>query len=343
MSTPALSVSRLEVHYGSTRILHDVSVEVGPGEAVAVLGPSGSGKTTLLYAVAGFVSPSAGTIRLDGAAVADSAFSLPPERRAVGMVFQNYALWPHLPALEIVAYPLRRGGMGRLEARREAARLLDLVGVADLAHRKPAEMSGGQQQRIGLARALARRPQLYLFDEPTAHLDSALRAALQQELVERRRASGAAALYATHDAAEALAVADRVLLLRDGRVIQLGTPNEIYERPADLWSARLTGPAWSVPGVVADGFLEVLGVTMPVDEGVPGGSVDVVIRPDWIVPGVGVSATVTGAWYRGSHTDYRLETGDGPVEMRRVGPVEWRIGERVEVRVERAWPVPSST
>ncbi|HSR15640.1 MAG TPA: ABC transporter ATP-binding protein [Gemmatimonadales bacterium] len=335
----ALSCSGLEIRYGPSTVLHGIDLEVGSGEALAVLGPSGSGKTTLMYAVAGFLSPAAGEIRLQGTLVADARFSVPPERRAVGVVFQNYALWPHLRAGEIVAYPLRRSGLPAREAAAEAARLLELVGVGELIDRRPAEMSGGQQQRVGLARALARRPNLYLFDEPTAHLDSGLRAALQQELVERRRSAGAAALYATHDAGEALAVADRVMVLREGRVVQIGTPQEIYERPADLWSARLTGPAWSLPGRMEGGMLEVLGAALPTEGAGVQGPVEAVIRPDWVTPGEGVEAVITAAWYRGPHTDYRLQTGEGTLEMRRQGGIEWPVGTHIGIRVTRAWPV----
>jgi ABC-type Fe3+/spermidine/putrescine transport system ATPase subunit len=339
MTDHVLVCDALEVGYGATRVLSGIDLEVGAGEAVAILGPSGSGKTTLLYAVAGFLEPSSGTISLRGSVVADSSRNAPPERRSVGMVFQNYALWPHMTAIDIVAYPLRRSGVAIVEANEEAGRLLELVGVGELRGRKPAEMSGGQQQRVGLARALARRPDLYLFDEPTAHLDSALRAALQRELVERRRAAGAAALYATHDAGEALAVADRVVVLRGGRVVQVGTPREIYEQPADLWAARLTGPAWAIPGRLVAGSIEVLGSAIVVDAGVGEGPVSAVVRPDWVEPGPGAEAKVTAAWYRGPSTDYRLETPSGPLEMRRAGAVEWKIGDRVQVTITRAWPV----
>ena len=158
------------------------------------------------------------------------------------MVFQNYALWPHLTALDTVAYPIRRRGVRRAEARREAEQILARLHVRDLAHRRPAELSGGEQQRVGLGRALARDAALYLFDEPTAHLDTHVRGVFLDELVTRLRDTGAAALYATHDAEEALGVADRVALLTAGRVVQVGTPEEVYHRPVDVWAARLTGP-----------------------------------------------------------------------------------------------------
>jgi len=316
----ALEIRGLEVSLGGTPILHGIDLTIAPGEAVALLGPSGSGKTTLLYAVAGFVTPTAGEIEIAGEAVYGTGRSFPPEHRSIGFVFQNYALWPHLTAGRIVAYPLERAGVPAAAAAEEAVTLLRLVGIGELAGRKPAELSGGQQQRVGLARALARRAGLYLFDEPTAHLDSALRADLQEELVARMTADGAAALYATHDSAEALAVADRVVVLRDGRVVQSGTPDEIYGQPADLWAARLTGPAWAVAG-------EVVGTDAD----------EVLVRPDWVVPGDGIEGTVEAVWFRGPHTDYRITTSAGILEMRRPGHPEWASGDSISVSVERWW------
>jgi ABC-type Fe3+/spermidine/putrescine transport system ATPase subunit len=342
----ALRVSDLTVRYGSATIIDGITLEVSAGESVAILGPSGSGKTTLLYAIAGFVAPHAGEIRIDEEVVADAQISVAPERRSIGFVFQNYALWPHLTARETVAYPLRRGGVDMAAARREAAELLRLVGIPELGERRPAELSGGQQQRVGLARALARRPDLYLFDEPTAHLDSDLRSALQEELVARRRAEGAAALYATHDAAEALAVADRVVVLRAGRVVQTGTPREIYDRPADLWAARLTGPAWILEATVLardDNRLTLAvgeaRVVVPLASRPLEDRVGLVIRPDWVGPGDELPGTVTGAWYRGPHTDYRIETAGGLLEMRRPGAPAMAVGDAVGLQIVQAWPV----
>ena len=157
-------------------------------------------------------------------------------------MFQSYALWPHLTALDTVAFPLRMAGSGDGDARRRAGEILEALGIGDLGGRRPAAMSGGQQQRVGLARALARDATLFLLDEPTAHLDAATRAAAEALIAAQRALRGAAAVYATHDAAEALGVADRVALLRDGRIVQVGTPKEVYEQPVDEWAAVLTGP-----------------------------------------------------------------------------------------------------
>ncbi len=316
----ALEIRGLDVSLGGEPILRGIDLSVADGEAVALLGPSGSGKTTLLYAVAGFVVPTDGEIVIGGRPVCGPGVDVAPERRSVGFVFQNYALWPHLTAGETVAYPLERGGAGAADARARAEALLAMVGIPDLAGRKPSELSGGQQQRVGLARALARKASLYLLDEPTAHLDAALRSDLQGELAARMTADGAAAIYATHDSAEAMAIADRVVLMRDGRIVQSGAPDEVYARPVDLWAARLTGPAREVDGPMVGAA-----------EG------PVVVRPDWVEPGEGLTGTVGAVWFRGPHTDYRIETPAGPLEMRRPGAPQWAPGDAISVRVRHWW------
>ena len=285
--TIPLECRNVTVAYSGDPVLDSLDLVVGQEEVVAVLGPSGSGKTTLLYAVAGFIDLLAGDISMGGRTVANADGGQPPELRDVGFVFQHYALWPHLDAVETVAYPLRRRGLDPSAAREQAQDLLDRMGIADLAHRRPAELSGGQQQRVGLARALAGRPALYLFDEPTAHLDTSLRVALQEQLAEQRRASGAAAVYATHDSGEALAIADRIALLRNGSVVQVGSPEEVYDRPVDLWAAKLTGPASVIEVDVAQaGNREIVirceGRTVKVSgASAATGWASMLVRPDW--------------------------------------------------------------
>ncbi|MEX0658811.1 MAG: ABC transporter ATP-binding protein [Egibacteraceae bacterium] len=341
MTGPAVACRDVAVAYGRVLALDGVDLLVEPGEAVALLGPSGAGKSTLLHLVAGFVSPTRGEVDVAGQAVATPARSLPPERRQVGVVFQHYALWPHMTAVDTVAYPLRRRGARARDARRQARLMLERMGIAELAERRPAELSGGQQQRVGLARALAREASVYLFDEPTAHLDTALRATLQEEMSDRRRALGAAAVYATHDAGEALAVADRVVLLRTGRVVQSGGPREIYEQPADLWAAQLTGPASLLDGgtqPAGDGQvrLHVAGepVTVP-GAGTAGGRA--LVRPDWVALGGPLPATVDQMWYRGTHTDYRLDTPLGFVDAREPGPPRAARGTATTWALRRVW------
>jgi ABC-type Fe3+/spermidine/putrescine transport system ATPase subunit len=315
MSADALELRGLSVSYDDTAALTGVHLRVAAGQMVALLGPSGSGKSTLLHTVAGFHPLDAGEIRLGGERVAAPAGGLPPDRRDVAMVFQNYALWPHLTALDTVAYPARRRGLGKAESRREAMAILERLQVAHLAHRRPAELSGGEQQRVGLGRALARHASLYLFDEPTAHLDTHVRDVFLEELLTRRRDTGAAAVYATHDAEEALGVADRVVLLAAGRVVQTGTPEEVYRRPVDLWAARLTGQA-----SVLDG---------------PGGRL--LVRPEWATLGGDQTGNVDDVWFRGPHSDYLLDTPRGRLLLRAPGPPRHRRGETAAWSLQECW------
>jgi ABC-type Fe3+/spermidine/putrescine transport system ATPase subunit len=293
-------------------------VTVAPGEVVAMLGPSGSGKTTLLGAVAGFVTVTAGEIRISGEVVSVPGHTVPPEQRSIGFVFQSYALWPHFTARDTVAFPMEVAGMRRDDARKRAEALLESLGVADLAGRLPSEMSGGQQQRVGLARVLARDAALWLLDEPTAHLDGVTRQAVEEVVAAGLRGRGAAAMYATHDPGEALGAADRVVLLRGGRVVQQGSPAEVYERPVDDWAARLTGPA-SV--LVRRGRR-------------------VMVRPEWVRLGAGEPGIVASVRTRGPHTEVVLDTPDGRLEARESGTAAHRVGDAVRWQAERDWPLP---
>jgi ABC-type Fe3+/spermidine/putrescine transport system ATPase subunit len=317
---PVLEVSALVVDHDGTTALRGVSLGVAPGEVLALLGPSGSGKSTLLHAVAGFLVPRSGEVRLAGRTVAGNGRPMPPERRDLAVVFQNYALWPHLSAVDTVAYPARRRGSGRAEARAEAMELLELLRIAHLADRRPAELSGGEQQRVGLARALARRPSVYLFDEPTAHLDTHVRAVFLEELAARRRDSGAAAVYATHDAEEALGLADRVALLRDGRLVQTGTPQQVYDEPADAFAARLTGPASVIDAPDRSGRL--------------------LVRPGWARLGGPLEGRLRAVWFRGPHSDHLVETPLGEVLIRAPGRPLHPVGACVGWTLARSWPLP---
>jgi ABC-type Fe3+/spermidine/putrescine transport system ATPase subunit len=316
---PALEVTDLAVSYGGTPALRGVSLSVAPGEVLALLGPSGSGKSTLLHAVAGFLVPDAGTVRIAGRVAVGAGRPVPPEHRDLAVVFQNYALWPHLSALDTVAYPARRRGAGRAHARAEARGLLELLRITHLAGRRPAELSGGEQQRVGLARALARRPALYLFDEPTAHLDTHVRGVFLDELVARQRDSGAAAVYATHDAEEALALADRVALLHHGSLLQLGTPQQVYEEPADRLAAGLTGPASVIDA--------------------PDGTGRIVVRPGWACLGGTLEGRVLAVRFRGPHSDHLLDTSLGQVLVREAGPPRHRPGACATWTLLRGWPI----
>lgn len=348
----ALKVDQLVVRYGAVNALDRVSLQIGNGEVLAVLGPSGSGKTTLLNAVAGFVPISGGEIRIDDRLVASERRSLPIEQRGVGVVFQSYGLWPHMDAVDTVAYPLRRQGMSKADARARAAELLERVGLAGLEHRRPNLLSGGQQQRVGLARALARKPRLFLFDEPTANLDSGLRAGLQSQIREQLDRTEAAAVYVTHDPVEAFAVSDRIAAIRDAHLVQIATAKEIYANPADAWIARLTGPCslvdadvlnpstLRVGGAVIDkvtlgGAHMQAGGTASAQSGVP-----VAVRPEWIRLGAAgelpLAATVRTVAFAGAEMICTLESGGRPIAVHVAGSTEVRVGDQVSWSLTQA-------
>ncbi len=324
-SAAAVACRGLSVSYGDVPALTDVDLEVGRGQVLALLGASGSGKTTLLHALAGFIRPSNGEVRLAGAVVAGPRIWVAPEHRKVGLVFQGSALWPHLNVLDTVAYPIRRRGLSRAEARNNAQVLLERVGLTALADRLPAQLSGGEQQRVGLARALARDPALFLFDEPTAHLDPHLRGVVLDEIARRRQALGAAAVYATHDATEALAVADLVAVLRAGRVVQVGTPEQVYECPGDLDVARLTGPVALLETDQAAGR-EPPGLAR-------------LVRTDWVSFGGDVPGVVNQVRYRGPHTDYAVDVAGGTLLVRETGRTCRCPGDNVGLSIHHTWPL----
>jgi iron(III) transport system ATP-binding protein len=246
---------------GGNRALDAVSFSVEPGTFLVLLGPSGSGKTTLLRCLAGIERVSGGSIRIGDQLVASRKMHVPPERRDLSMVFQDYALWPHLVAKDNVAFALRRRGHSRAECRRIAEQMLERVGLARLADRYPNELSGGEQQRVALARALVADTGLVLCDEPLSNLDADLRDRLRVEISSLVREAGATAIYITHDQSEAFALADQVGLLDHGHLVQLDAPEQIYFQPATPFVARFTGLAGEISVVVSgrrdDGVVEV--------------------------------------------------------------------------------------
>ena len=343
MTIPALRLSGLSVTYDGVVALTGVDLDVGPGEVIALLGSSGSGKTTLLHTVAGFIEPDSGVVAIGDRVVAGAGRWVAPEDRRVGLVFQGAALWPHLTVLDTVAYPIRRRGLPKGAARREAAGLLERLGLSALADRLPAQLSGGEQQRVGLARALARDPALFLFDEPTAHLDTHLRSVVLEEIARRREALGAAALYATHNAAEALAVADRIAVLRAGRLVQIATPQEVYAQPVDVETARLTGPASFLDTAALDtAALDGWASDAPVG-GVVGvrGHETVLVRPDWVRFGGDLPGRVESVRYRGPSSDHVVSVRGGRLLVSTPGPPRRGVGEVVGLTVTQTWSMAS--
>ena len=232
-----LEVNNLCKSYGTVKALDDVSLAMPEGELLTVLGPSGSGKTTLLMAVAGLIQSSSGEIWIDGS----SSTNLPPHKRNIGMVFQNYALFPHLSVADNVAFPLRMRGIEESEVRRECTRALEIVKLAHVLDRFPSQLSGGQQQRVALARCLVFKPPLVLMDEPMGALDKNLRDELQLEIRRIHREVGTTIMYVTHDQEEALVLSDRICLMNAGRIEQIATPWELYRKPRSQFAARFIG------------------------------------------------------------------------------------------------------
>ncbi|MFD3587416.1 ABC transporter ATP-binding protein [Streptomyces sp. NPDC058683] len=267
----------LRREFGATVALDGLDLTVRPGEFLALLGPSGCGKTTALRMLAGFEHPDSGAVLVDG----EDVTSVPAHRRDAGMVFQSYSLFPHLNAVDNVAFGLRMRKVRTSERRARAAELLDLVGLGDKGERFPHQLSGGQQQRIALARALALRPRVLLLDEPLSALDAKVRLTLREEIRRLQQELGITTLFVTHDQEEALSVADRVAVMRAGRLEQCAEPAELYGRPATAFVAEFVGTMSRIPGTVEDGRVEVLGQRLPVDGQAPDASeVDVLVRPE---------------------------------------------------------------
>jgi putative spermidine/putrescine transport system ATP-binding protein len=243
----ALGLEGLTLAYGENVAVSNIALDVRAGEFVTLLGPSGSGKTTTLNLIAGFLAPDAGRITLDGEAVE----KLPPNRRNIGMVFQNYALFPHMTAFENVAFPLRRRRVAKAEVAARVGAALDLVHLRKFANQYPSQLSGGQQQRIAFARAVVYEPRLLLMDEPLGALDRRLRETLQGEIRHLYERLGITFVYVTHDQDEALALSERIAVFNEGHIEQLGTPSEVYERPATLFVANFLGDSTTFPGEVA--------------------------------------------------------------------------------------------
>ncbi|MFY7777765.1 MAG: ABC transporter ATP-binding protein [Elstera sp.] len=250
--TPPVSVEidRLTRRIGGATILDSLSLHVAQGEFMVILGESGCGKTTLLRLIAGFDAPDGGTIQLGDMLVSGAGEQVPPEKRNLGIVFQSYALWPHMSVAENVGFGLDLAGLSRSAQGARIAQALAQVGLSGLAARRPADLSGGQRQRVALARCLAKAPGLVLLDEPLANLDPGLRQSVRQEFVAMRRALGSTFLYVTHDQSEALALADRIALLNKGRLEQCGAPQTLYRTPATAHVARFIGDGMLVPAVL---------------------------------------------------------------------------------------------
>ena len=241
-----LQISGLKISYGDKVVLHNIDLAVEQGEMIALLGPSGCGKTTLLNALCGFIPVQSGEMAIASRTITHLA----PEQRNITMVFQSYALWPHLTLRENVAFGLEMRAVKKADVRKRALRALEMVKLADRANSKPNELSGGQQQRVALARALVIEPQCLLLDEPLSNLDAKLRLEMRTEIRRICKGAGLTAIYVTHDQKEALSIADRLAILDQGRLLQIGTPQEVYVRPASRFVAQFIGETTFVEGRV---------------------------------------------------------------------------------------------
>jgi ABC-type Fe3+/spermidine/putrescine transport system ATPase subunit len=324
VSTTRIEVTDLVVRYGDAVAVNGVSFTVGRGEHLTLLGPSGCGKTTTLRAIAGLEQPTAGSIRIDGQAMYDSAArrNIPAEQRGVSMVFQSYAVWPHMTVFDNVAYGLRVRKQSAADIKAAVERALDLVQMRHLADRAASKLSGGQQQRVALARAIAFSPTVVLFDEPLSNLDAKLRAEMRVELRELQRRLDITSVYVTHDQEEALAISDRVIVMNVGVIEQIGTPQAIYDRPSSRFVADFVGSANLIKGKVtgpntfeADGgaILKTVGAASGSEVAVRTAYIDVVAKPgDNQLPG-----TVRQRMFHGDFVQYIVECTCGRLIVRR--------------------------
>ena len=322
----SLSLQGLRRVYGATVAVDRVDLEMAQGELVALLGPSGCGKTTTLRMVAGFVAPSAGKVVIGGKDVSRA----PAYARDTGMVFQGYALFPHMSVAENVGFGLEMRGVARAERAGRVAEALRLVRLEGLGERRPAQLSGGQQQRVALARALVVNPSVFLLDEPLSNLDARLRAEVRVEIRALQQRLGLTTLFVTHDQEEALTMADRLVVMDRGRVRQVGPPEEVYERPADLFVAGFLGRCNIFRGASEGGVFRSAGVALPAPAGV--GRAALVVRPERVAIGAeGLMGRVSLITYLGGLTDWHVETDAGTVLVTRPTPAADHALRRVAV------------
>ena len=335
----------------------DVSFRIAAGEIVVLLGPSGCGKTTTLRCIAGLEHPTGGTISIGGDTVAapESGVHVPPRLRNIGMVFQSYAVWPHMTVTQNVNYPLRHRKVPRDEAARQVARVLELVGLTEYAARPVTQLSGGQMQRVALARALVYNPRILLLDEPLSNLDAKLRLRLRDELRRIIKEAKVTALYVTHDQAEAVVLGDRIGVMENGKLMQMSAPVELYNKPENLFVANFTGVSnlikgeVAAPGAVKLATGEVLRIAAP--RGKTGDAVLVAIRPENILlrangeaaDANSFPARVIEGHFHGTQTTYALETLGHRVEAIELGTVP-RFSAQDTIRIvippDHSWVFP---
>ncbi len=337
----SIRVNSVHKSFGDHIAVSDVSFDVPENAFFCIVGPSGCGKSTLLRLIAGLETPDQGRIALDGEIVFGDRVDLAPEDRQVGVVFQSYALWPHLSVAQNVAFPYEAKGSPRPVAMQNAAEHLKTVSLSDYSDHKPEALSGGQRQRVALARCLAGNARTVLMDEPLANLDPHLRHAMEAELRAFHNRSGVTTLFITHDQREAMALADIMAVMEAGRFLQIGTPQEIYERPVNKTVARFIGRGALIDADVSSGRARIFGQEVPVD-GDGAGNRTIFVRPRHVAAGMeGWPAQITSVAYRGGHWE-ATATGpgtDAEMMLDLTQPVE--VGERVHLAFTGGWVLPA--
>lgn len=337
-----LTLHKLCKDYGTGRpAVNDVSLEIRDGGFLALLGPSGCGKTTVLRMIAGFETPSDGSILLGDRVLSDASGAVPPERRNMAMVFQSYALWPHMTVAANVGYPLRVRGISGERYREKVGEALKAVRLKQYAERRPADLSGGQRQRVALARSLVTDPDVVLLDEPLANLDRHLRQEMEETFREFHARSGATMVYVTHDQAEAMALATDVAVMSEGRLLQVAPPAEIYARPEGRLVGSLIGQGAIISVPANDGTSRELDwqqlAPLMAQGGTGGATVDVLVRPQDVILGPeGLDATIETALYEGERYALRLRIEDGQVLRAYSGHLV-TPGDRVRVVIGKGW------
>ncbi len=327
----------------------DLNLEITGNSFVTLLGPSGCGKTTTLRMVAGYIVPDAGSIHVNGRLISAPGNVVPPDQRGMGMVFQNYAVWPHKTVYENVVFGLKLRKVPSAEAKKRVANILGQVNLTGLEQRYPNELSGGQQQRVALARSLVVEPEILLLDEPLSNLDAKLREHMRSELKQLQRRTGITFVYVTHDQAEALALSDMVAVIHGGKLQQFGTPHEVYAKPANRIVADFMGLVNLVPAKVTaatngGGTIEVAGglkFQVPLGNGIGAGdSVEVSIRPENIrlaASGSGARATISERTFLGNISEYYASLDSGPTLRVQTHPAQvFTVGDKVSIEIDAA-------
>lgn len=346
MTDPMLTIRSLVKTYeqadpGTPPAIDDVSLNVQPGEFFTLLGPSGCGKTTTLRSVAGLETPTKGTITIDGQPVFEDRDVVPVHKRDIAMVFQSYAIWPHMSVRENVAFPLQQMKLAKGQLVERTDKALEMVDLGHLADRPATALSGGQQQRVAFARAVVRRSKLVLLDEPLSNLDAALRVQMRAELRDIQRTLGTTTIYVTHDQDEALALSDRIAVMRQGKVVEVGTPEELYLRPRSEFTASFIGQAqlWPMHPTSRNGIVESPFGPLEVDTRDVTGDLKLLVRPEHIhvtdsrsgdLPN-SFDGTIAAAVFSGKLTDLDVETAAGTLRVQELSGPPRRAGDCVRV------------